>query len=49
MRLMIPIGLLAWLVGLFVAHHQLHAAGCLTEAKWANQNDEIYDRELEVD
>ena len=43
-----PIGLLAWMVGLFVAHQQIHAGGCVTEARWASQNDEVYDRELEV-
>ena len=49
MRALLPIGLLAWMAGLFVAHQNLHAGGCQTEASWANQNDEIYDRELEVD
>ena len=48
MRALVPIGLLAWMVGLFVAHHQIHAGGCVTEARWASQNDEVYDRELEV-
>ena len=48
MRALVPIGLLAWMVGLFVAHHQIHAGGCVTEARWATQNDEVYDRELEV-
>jgi hypothetical protein len=36
------------MAGLFVAHHQIHAGGCVTEARWASQNDEVYDRELEV-
>ena len=48
MRALVPIGLLAWMAGLFVAHHRMHAGGCQTEARWANQNDEVYDRELEV-
>jgi len=48
MRALVPIGLLAWMVSLFVAHHQIHAGGCVTEARWASQNDEVYDRELEV-
>ncbi len=48
MRALVPIGLLAWMVGLFVAHNQIHAGGCVTEARWASQNDEVYDRELEV-
>ena len=48
MRALVPIGLLAWMVGLFVAHRQIHAGGCVTEARWASQNDEVYDRELEV-
>lgn len=49
MRWLVPIGILAWLAGLFVAHHQIHSGGCMTEARWASQNDEVYDRELEVD
>ena len=48
MRALVPIGLLAWMVGLFVTHYQIHAGGCVTEARWASQNDEVYDRELEV-
>ena len=48
MRALVPIVLLAWMVGLLVAHHQIHAGGCVTEARWASQNDEVYDRELEV-
>ena len=48
MRALVPLGLLAWMVGLFVAHQQIHAGGCVTEARWASQNDEEYDRELEV-
>ena len=48
MRALVPIGLLAWMVGLFVAHQRIHAGGCVTEARWASQNDEVYDRELEV-
>jgi hypothetical protein len=48
MRALVPIGLLAWMVGLLVAHHKIHAGGCVTEARWASQNDEVYDRELEV-
>ena len=49
MRWLVPIGILAWLAGLFVAHLQIHSGGCMTEARWASQNDEVYDRELEVD
>ena len=48
MRALVPIGLLAWMVGLFIAHQRIHAGGCVTEARWASQNDEVYDRELEV-
>ena len=48
MRALVPLGLLAWMAGLFVAHHRIHATGCLTEARWASQNDEVYDRELEA-
>ena len=48
MRALVPLGLLAWMAGLFVAHHRIHATGCLTEARWAFQNDEVYDRELEA-
>tara|TARA_B100001939_G_C16768060_1_gene541349 strand:- start:110 stop:259 length:150 start_codon:yes stop_codon:yes gene_type:complete len=49
MRALVPIGLLAWVVALFVVHQSIHAGGCMTEANWASQNDEVYDRELEVD
>ena len=49
MRWLVPIGILGWIAGLFVAHHEIHAGGCTTEARWASQNDEVYDRELEVD
>ncbi|MBL6738780.1 MAG: hypothetical protein ISP81_01435 [Synechococcus sp. BS301-5m-G54] len=49
MRWLVPIGILAWMAGLFVAHHAIHAGGCMTEARWASQNDEVYDRELEVE
>lgn len=48
MRALVPLGLLAWMAGLFVAHQRIHATGCLTEARWASQNDEVYDRELEA-
>ena len=48
MRALAPLGLLAWMASLFVAHHRVHATGCLTEARWAFQNDEVYDRELEA-
>ena len=49
MRWLVPIGILGWMVGLFIAHHEIHAGGCMTEARWASQNDEVYDRELEVE
>ncbi len=48
MRALVPLGLLAWMAGLFLAHQGIHATGCLTEARWASQNDEVYDRELEA-
>ncbi len=48
MRLLVPIGLLAWVVTLFILHQGMHSSGCQLEAQWAQQNDEVYDRELEV-
>ena len=49
LRYLVAIGLMGWVFVLFVEHQRLHDRGCLTESKWAVQNDEIYDRELEVE
>ena len=48
-RYLVAIGLVGWVLFLFVEHQHLHGRGCITESKWAVQNDEIYDRELEVE
>lgn len=48
-RYLVAIGLVGWVLVLFVEHQRLHGRGCITESKWAVQNDEIYDRELEVE
>ena len=49
LRFLIAIGLLVWVLWLFVEHQRLHDRGCLTESAWTTQNDEIYDRELKVE
>jgi len=49
LRFSIAIGLLGWVLWLFVEHQRLHDRGCLTESAWTTQNDEIYDRELKVE
>ena len=49
LRFLIAIGLLGWVLWLFVEHQRLHDRGCLTESAWTTQNDEIYDRELKVE
>ena len=49
LRFSIAISLLGWTIWLFVEHQRLHDRGCLTEAAWTTQNDEIYDRELMVE
>jgi hypothetical protein len=48
-RQFIAIGLLSWFVSIFLVHQDIHSKGCLSEAAWANQNDEYYDRELSVE
>ena len=49
LRFSIAISLLGWTIWLFVEHQRLHDRGCLTESAWTTQNDEIYDRELNVE
>ena len=49
LRYLIAIGLMGWVFVLFVEHQRLHDRGCVTQSKSAVQNDEIYDRELEVE
>ena len=48
-RQFIAIGLSSWLATIFLVHQDIHTQGCLSEAAWANQNDEHYDRELSVE
>ncbi len=49
LRFFVATGLLGWTFWLFVEHQRLHDQGCLTESAWTTQNDEIYDRELQVE